>query len=1214
MTPPEVVVWSAWMAKGKQKKSTQHAAASTLNFVDLGLRTPMPSVLTQSREKSRYDKIQKKKEAKARMQQALEQVAATRVITARHKEVTAQMEAQERQRRTERKRELHVAHCAARNEREAETKRQRAENVAANVAYANKVRAERRAEAAASAQVRALLEEKEEAVRQTAVASVHVPIHRTTLIESVRRDLPVVREEQAIVEAINHAERSCVLICGETGSGKTTQIPQFLWEAGYGHAQGSALGRDGMILVTEPRRVAAVSMAKRVAEELNITFGAEVCYQVRYDNNLSDRCKLKFVTEGIVLNEIQSDFLLRQYSCIIVDEAHERSIACDILIGLLSRIAPLRNDMHREELARVGGDAARTTVKPLRLVIMSATLRVDDFRDNTRLFPIRPQLIDVEARRFKVTNHFTRRTEIKEYVHQAFDKVRQIHKKLPPGGILVFLCTQQEIESLCDQLRRYYARTRIEYYDNAYHKQSILRGEAADDTHNEQHGAAGSSDSDADGVTGRSSGARSNRQRRRDGTSADGESNTAVDVTHSDEADEFGLQTSDYALDADTGVARTARRSRAVEDLGERIPRRQPNRSAAQRTRHAQTAGQRGTERVVNNDDEPNEEEEEEDNADEADAHDEDDEVNGELNTLHVLPMYALLDFERQQEVFKPPPRNRRLCIVATNIAETSITIPNIRYVVDAGRVKSRTTDTATKASCFRIGWTSQASAEQRSGRAGRVGPGHCYRLYSTAVYTNLMPRYAAPEILRTPLEAVVLLMKHIGIDHVSNFPFPASPPLAELHTALIHLAALGALNAQRNYAVTRLGSELLRYPVAPRLARVLYEVQRRHGDARVTAMTMAIVALLSTTTNVFTSEGNRLKSTKPTVSASRPVQQGGGGDDTTSLTVVGSAALLSARGTDGGVGVGSAVRHDSRRAPHDPEEDAIRQRVKSLINHGTDLITFLNAFVAYLTERHACARYCLVQKNMYEAKLLYHQLQRLCRVRSATGAQCGQDHGADQDKALHDGVLQSLETNDSTPEEDGPWSSPGGSDRLSCTNITRTGDGVAVNALHTAGAGVGREGEKERCGHTVSLRRHQGVGDDGRLNAIGLTPTRADELALRQLFIVGMIDQVARRASVHECRTHGVEYGSRTTKVPYLILSTRTIAYVHPSSSISSTHPPPEYVIFAFLQRVVRSEAHPERTTMLGVTIVTLEWLHVYGFSEEHATTPMSIQEGKTV
>ncbi|EPY35415.1 ATP-dependent RNA helicase DHX37/DHR1 [Angomonas deanei] len=511
--------------------------------------------------------------------------------------------------------------------------------------------------------------------------NVHVNINRTAAILEQRADLPVLREEQPIVEAILAAERSCVLICGETGSGKTTQVPQFLWESGYGHEEGAAFGREGCIAVTEPRRVAAVSMAQRVAEELNVTFGEEVGFHVRYENNISDRCKLKFATEGIILKEIQNDFLLRKYSVIVVDEAHERSVSCDLLIGLLSRIVPLRNDLFKEELRKCGGDTKLTKIKPFRLVIMSATMRVMDFRDNTKLFPITPTLINVEARRFPVTNHFSRKTVVHNYVDEAFRMVRQLHKKLPPGGVLVFLCTQHEIEDFCTRLRNHYSETRIEYYEDGYSKHSLVK--------KDRGGEHRSSDDDDD----------------------DGEK------------DEFGLKEDDYFL-------------------GEEDHKR------------------------------PRDDTEEE-------ANEKEDEINGELNSMHVLPLYALLDTRKQKEVFNPPPKGKRLCVVSTNVAETSITIPNIRYVVDCGRVKNKTMDKLTQASCYKIEWTSQASAEQRSGRAGRVGPGHCYRLYSTAVYSNVMSPHSVPEILRTPLESVVLLMKHIGIEQVGGFPFP-SPPMEE--------------------------------------------------------------------------------------------------------------------------------------------------------------------------------------------------------------------------------------------------------------------------------------------------------------------------------------------------------------------------------------------------------------------------------------------------
>ena len=206
-----------------------------------------------------------------------------------------------------------------------------------------------------------------------------------------------------------------IIIVGETGSGKTTQIPQFLYEAGYAsHAK---------IGITEPRRVAATSMARRVGEELNLG-GDIVSYQIRYEGNVTDKTKIKFMTDGVLLREIEKDFLLTNYSVIIIDEAHERSVFTDILIGVLSRIVPLR--------------LKKTPDSPLKLIIMSATLRVEDFTTNSKLFKIPPPVVSVESRQFPVTVHFNKKTNV-DYMADAFKKVCKIHNTLPDGGILVFV-------------------------------------------------------------------------------------------------------------------------------------------------------------------------------------------------------------------------------------------------------------------------------------------------------------------------------------------------------------------------------------------------------------------------------------------------------------------------------------------------------------------------------------------------------------------------------------------------------------------------------------------------------------------------------------------------------------------------------------------------------------------------------------------------------
>jgi ATP-dependent RNA helicase DHX37/DHR1 len=256
----------------------------------------------------------------------------------------------------------------------------------------------------------------------------HIPVHRDPEIEKKRSKLPIFAEEMNIVEAIN--ENAVVIVSSETGSGKTTQIPQFLYESGY-------TSKGHLIGITEPRRVAAISMSQRVGQELNDP--TKVSYQIRFEGNRTDETKILFMTDGVLLKELQTDLMLTKYSVLIIDEAHERSMYSDVLIGLLSRICFLR---------------AKKSF-PLKLIIMSATLRLADFTQK-RLFPsMTPKVIKVEARQFPVALHFERKTP-DDYLEAAYKKVCNIHEKLPDGAILVFLSGQGEVNRLLKLLAQRY--------------------------------------------------------------------------------------------------------------------------------------------------------------------------------------------------------------------------------------------------------------------------------------------------------------------------------------------------------------------------------------------------------------------------------------------------------------------------------------------------------------------------------------------------------------------------------------------------------------------------------------------------------------------------------------------------------------------------------------------------------------------------------------
>ncbi|EFO25661.2 DEAD/DEAH box helicase [Loa loa] len=522
-----------------------------------------------------------------------------------------------------------------------------------------------------------------------------VPVHRSESVEAQRSKLPIYAEEQSIMEAIN--ENYATIICGETGSGKTTQLPQFLYEAGY--------TRDGkMIGITEPRRVAAMAMAARVAQEMNLPNA--VSYQIKYEGNRSAETSILFMTDGVLMKEMQKDVMLSAYSVIVIDEAHERSMYSDVLIGLLTRIAPYR--------FRMGS--------PLKLIIMSATLRLVDFK-NKRLFPISlPPVLTIDARQYPVSIHFEKRTP-KNYLVAAFHKICEIHEKKGPGTILVFLSGKLEVMALLKWLVERYAIGRVE---GKKLKQSQLELKKA-----------------------------TSNQSKKAGKSAD------EDLADNRFADADNLDCGDPG-------------SEISENLRPEGP--CPRHSLAL--------------------------------------------------PLFCLPLYSLLSSKKQQRIFEPAPDGHRMCVVATNVAETSLTIPAVRYVIDSGREKRRHYDPVTGVSQFLVSWISQASADQRAGRAGRVQPGEVYRLYSSAVYSDF-EKFSPPEILTKPVDQLVLHLKSMNIVKVANFPFPTPPDEDSLEEAERRLIRLGALqvavkNNVKQARINLFGKTLSIFPLAPAFAKIL--------------------------------------------------------------------------------------------------------------------------------------------------------------------------------------------------------------------------------------------------------------------------------------------------------------------------------------------------------------------------------------------------------
>ncbi|VDM57221.1 unnamed protein product [Angiostrongylus costaricensis] len=545
----------------------------------------------------------------------------------------------------------------------------------------------------------------------TTVKRKRVIVARDSEIEAKRSQLPIYSEEIPIMEAID--ENIVTIICGETGSGKTTQIPQFLYEAGYAN--------DGQLIgITEPRRVAAISMSERVGQELGAP--DEVSYQIRYEGNRSDKTRIIFMTDGVLMKEMESDIMLKKYSAILIDEAHERSMYSDVLIGMLSRIAPLRGK----------------TSNPLKLIIMSATLRLEDFT-HKRLFPVlEPKAVQVEARQFPVTVHFEKRTP-DDYMAATFRKVCRIHEALPDGGILVFVTGQQEVNYLVKKL---IARYTILYYKSK-------------DGHVCLHGS------------------KKWKRKRLEETE---------DLKLEDFDENVCLKVVKYDFRGFRCCCTRAVRFnlRYVNLLHSTIP-------------HPPK----------------------------------------DCQPLYCLPLYSLLSSEKQRRVFQPPPDGSRMCVIATNVAETSLTISGIKYVVDSGFEKRRLYDPVTGVSQFVVARISKASADQRAGRAGRTAAGHAYRLYSSAVFQTF-EEFSRPEILNKPPDQLVLHLKSMNIVKVVNFPFPSAPDSEALEAAEKRLTKLGALevttkNGKTEARITPLGRTLSIFPLAPAYAKVI-AMANQHG------------------------------------------------------------------------------------------------------------------------------------------------------------------------------------------------------------------------------------------------------------------------------------------------------------------------------------------------------------------------------------------------
>ncbi|WIA21045.1 hypothetical protein OEZ85_005370 [Tetradesmus obliquus] len=443
---------------------------------------------------------------------------------------------------------------------------------------------------------------------------------RTKSIAQQRRSLPVYTVRDELLQVIR--ENPVTIVVGETGSGKTTQMTQYLHEDGY-----TSLGLIGC---TQPRRVAAMSVAKRVSEEMGVELGQEVGYAIRFEDCTSDKTFIKYMTDGVLLRETLSSEDLFQYKAVIMDEAHERSLNTDVLFGILKKVVAMRADF--------------------KLIVTSATLDSAKFASFFGNAPV----FNIPGRTFPVDVLWSR-TPQEDYVEAAVKQALAIHLRDPPGDILIFMTGQEEIEATC-----------------------------------------------------------------------------------------FSL---------------------------------------AERLDQMRSGGQ-------------------------------------DVPELMILPIYSQLPSDLQAKIFDKAPEGSRKCIVSTNIAETSLTVDGIYYVIDTGYVKMKVYNPKMGMDALQVFPESQAAANQRSGRAGRTGPGTAYRLYTESAFKHEMLVSSVPEIQRTNLANVVLLLKSLNVDNLLHFDFMDPPPQENILNSMHQLWVLGALDNVGG--LTSTGRHMVEFPLEPALAKLL--------------------------------------------------------------------------------------------------------------------------------------------------------------------------------------------------------------------------------------------------------------------------------------------------------------------------------------------------------------------------------------------------------
>src|SRR6201996_7904379 len=460
---------------------------------------------------------------------------------------------------------------------------------------------------------------------------------KSKTLKEQREYLPAFAVREELMRVIR--DNQVVIVVGQIGSGKTTQLTQFLYEDGYGNS--------GLIACTQPRRVAAMSVAKRVSEEMEVRLGGLVGYSIRFEDCTSRETIIKYMTDGVLLRESLVEPDLDRYSCIIMDEAHERALNTDVLMGLIKNVLARRRD--------------------LKLIVTSATMNSERF---SRFFGGAPEFF-IPGRTFPVDIQFSR-SPCEDYVDTAVKQILAIHVSQGHGDILVFMTGQEDIECTCELV----------------------------------------------------------------------------------------------------------------------------------------------AERLALLNDPPK---------------------------LSILPIYSQMPADLQAKIFERAAPGVRKVIVATNIAETSLTVDGIMYVVDAGFSKLKVYNPRMGMDTLQITPISQANASQRAGRAGRTGPGKAFHLYTEVAFKNEFYIQTIPEIQRTNLANTVLLIKSLGVNNLLDFSFMDPPPQDTITTSLFDLWSLGALDNIGD--LTPMGRRMTAFPMDPSLAKLLITSSELYGCSE---EMLTIVSMLS--------------------------------------------------------------------------------------------------------------------------------------------------------------------------------------------------------------------------------------------------------------------------------------------------------------------------------------------------------------------------------